>query len=165
MDSTTLTTPAGQLSLVVHASGAVAAAGFCPMSDLEARLGESTTPRPELGEVSRAMTAYLDGDLTAVDSLDVDQPGTVGQQAVWRALRDINPGMTVTYGELARTLGLSTGASRSVGSACGANLIAPIVPCHRVVRAGTSPVTNRLGGYYYGLGVKEWLLGHEARAV
>lgn len=156
LNATTMTTPAGDLSIVVD-DGTVVAAGFCPVSDLAGRLHEGVDVVDDLGPVSRAMERYFGGDLTAFDDLPVQQTGTPHQQAVWKALRDIPPGETVTYGELAARLGLPAGASRSVGTACGANLIAPIVPCHRVVRTG-----GGLGGYYYGLPTKQWLLDHES---
>jgi len=157
LTNTTLATPVGALALVVDDTGALVAAGFCPIADLERRLRATSRPVAELGAVGRAVAAYLVGDLTAVDSLAVHQPGTQHQQAVWKALRDVVPGTTVSYGQLTARLGLVPGASRAVGSACGANLVAPVVPCHRVVRGD-----GALGGYYYGLAVKRWLLEHEA---
>jgi methylated-DNA-[protein]-cysteine S-methyltransferase len=75
-------------------------------------------------------------------------------------MRDVEPGTTITYGELAARAG-SPLAARAAGSACADNLIAPIVPCHRIVRSGTLSGAKALGGYYYGLPTKEWLLAHE----
>lgn len=159
MDSTALSTPAGPLAIVTNDDGSVAAAGFCEISDLESRLHETTVPHRELGAVSRIVSSYLAGDLAAIGDLVCVQKGTAHQQRVWAALRDIPAGTTVSYGQLTQSLGMPVGASRAVGSACGANLIAPFVPCHRVIRAG-----GGLGGYYYGLTVKEWLLAHEGSA-
>jgi len=156
LSSSCVETPAGQLSLVVEGGGAVVAAGFCPVADLEARLCASSRPLADLGAVTRAVTGYLAGDLGAVDELQVSQRGTPRQQLVWATLRALPAGETVSYGGLAARLGLPPGASRAVGTACGANLVAPVVPCHRVVRGDGS-----LGGYYYGLPVKRWLLDHE----
>ena len=76
-------------------------------------------------------------------------------------MREIPPGETITYAELAERAG-NPRAVRAAGSACARNLIAPIVPCHRVVRSGES---RNLGGYYYGLSTKEWLLEHERKSV
>ncbi|HVU72644.1 MAG TPA: methylated-DNA--[protein]-cysteine S-methyltransferase [Mycobacteriales bacterium] len=157
LTATTMSTPAGAFGLVVDDDGTVVAAGFCPVSDLARRLHDDVEVVDDLGAASRAMERYFAGELTAFDVLPVRQAGTPHQQAVWKALRDIPAGETVTYGELTARLGLPPGASRSVGSACGANLIAPIVPCHRVVRTG-----GGLGGYYYGLPTKQWLLDHES---
>jgi len=73
-------------------------------------------------------------------------------------MRQIPPGQTWSYAELAAKAGRPD-ASRAAGSACARNLVAPFVPCHRVVRSD-----GTLGGYYYGLPVKEWLLAHEGRS-
>jgi methylated-DNA-[protein]-cysteine S-methyltransferase len=70
-------------------------------------------------------------------------------------MRQIPPGETWSYAELAAKAGRPQ-AVRAAGQACARNLVAPFVPCHRVVRSGGS-----LGGYYYGLAVKRWLLDHE----
>jgi methylated-DNA-[protein]-cysteine S-methyltransferase len=87
----------------------------------------------------------------------VDQPGGTFRQAAWKAMRAVPPGEVITYAELAARAG-NPGAVRAAGSACAQNRVAPIVPCHRIVRTG-----GGLGGYYYGLPVKEWLLAHEGR--
>jgi methylated-DNA-[protein]-cysteine S-methyltransferase len=70
-------------------------------------------------------------------------------------MRAVAPGTTVSYAVLAAQAG-NPDAPRAAGAACAANLIAPVVPCHRVLRTGGS-----LGGYYYGLDRKRWLLRHE----
>ena len=70
-------------------------------------------------------------------------------------MRAVAPGTTVSYAMLATQAG-NPGAPRAAGAACAANLIAPVVPCHRVLRTDGS-----LGGYYYGLDRKKWLLLHE----
>ena len=76
-------------------------------------------------------------------------------QDAWLAMRRIAPGSTLTYAELAAAAGRPA-AVRAAGSACARNLVAPFVPCHRVVRTG-----GTLGGYYYGLDVKSALLRTE----
>ncbi len=90
------------------------------------------------------------------DDLAFDLGGTPFQARVWGALRGIAWGSTTTYGALAAGLGLPAGASRAVGSACGSNPVALLVPCHRVVRTG-----GGLGGYEYGLDCKQRLLDLE----
>ena len=70
-------------------------------------------------------------------------------------MRKIPAGKTWSYAELAKRAG-SVDAVRAAGSACARNLIAPIIPCHRVVKTG-----GALGNYGYGLEVKEWFLRHE----
>ena len=77
--------------------------------------------------------------------------GTPFRRAVWKELLRIPYGRTLTYGQMARTVG-DIGASRAVGTACGANPIPLIVPCHRVVAA------NSLGGFTGGVERKRWLL-------
>ena len=88
-------------------------------------------------------------------TLALDLRGTPFQQRVWQALRDIPPGTTETYSDLATRIG-AAGASRAVGSACGANPIAVAIPCHRVVRSD-----GGLGGYRWGLERKRALLERE----
>lgn len=84
-------------------------------------------------------------------SLPLDIQGTAFQEAVWQKLREIPVGETRSYGELAASLG-RPGAVRATGSACGANPVAVIVPCHRVQRAD-----GNLGGYAWGLDRKRAL--------
>ena len=98
---------------------------------------------------------YFSGDLRALDGIGVRQPGEKFSQAAWKAMRKVAPGKTISYGELAKRAG-SADAVRAAGSACARNLIALVVPCHRIVKTG-----GALGNYAYGLGVKEWLLRHE----
>jgi len=84
--------------------------------------------------------------------------GTAFQQAVWRELSRIPPGETLSYAALAARAG-SPNAVRAVGSACGANPVAVLIPCHRALRADGS-----LGGYAWGLPIKRKLLEREAAA-
>jgi len=83
--------------------------------------------------------------------------GTNFQIQVWRALLELAPGATVTYGSLAQKLGLPNGA-RAVGNAVGANPIAWVIPCHRVLRAG-----GALGGYRWGTARKQMIRRWEER--
>ena len=110
-----------------------------------------------LGLTRAWLSAYFDG--TAADStgLPLDLRGSPFEQRVWSALLDIPPGATSTYGMIARQLG-APGAARAVGMANGANPVAIIVPCHRVIGSDGTPT-----GYGGGLERKEWLLKHEAR--
>ncbi len=107
--------------------------------------------------VLRALDAYFDGDCAALDEVRTATAGTSFQRAVWKALREIEPGTTKTYGQLANSLGRSN-ASRAVGAANGSNPIAIIVPCHRVIGAN-----GTLTGYASGLHRKRWLLDHESQ--
>ena len=83
--------------------------------------------------------------------------GTNFQVQVWRALLGLDPGTTVTYGALAKRLGLANGA-RAVGNAVGANPIAWLIPCHRVLREG-----GKLGGYRWGTARKQMIRHWEER--
>ncbi|TWT34297.1 Methylated-DNA--protein-cysteine methyltransferase [Blastopirellula retiformator] len=107
--------------------------------------------------ISEALHAYFAGDLSAVEKLPTRTGGTEFQRLIWKALRGIAPGETCSYGELARRIGKPS-ASRAVGLANGANPIAIVVPCHRVIGSGGS-----LTGYGGGLPRKRWLLDHEKR--
>jgi methylated-DNA-[protein]-cysteine S-methyltransferase len=109
----------------------------------------------DAADVGRRLAAYFAGDLRALDAIPVDTGGTRFQQRVWTALRAIPPGATRSYGELARAIGAPR-AVRAVGAANGANPVALIVPCHRVIGAD-----GRLTGYAGGLERKRWLLAHE----
>jgi len=158
IDATTLTTPAGELSLLARGD-VIVAAGFADIDTMAARLDdEPMKRRRDLGRLSRNVAAYFDGTLDAIDDLPVDQPGGDFFHAAWKVMREVPAGETITYAELASRAG-SPNAVRAAGSACARNLIAPIVPCHRIVRTGSG-----LGGYYYGLPTKEWLFAHERGA-
>lgn len=100
------------------------------------------------------LAEYFAGQRRAFD-LPLDLRGTPFQRRVWGVLLNIGWGETRSYGEVAGLLG-SPGAARAVGQACGANPVAIVVPCHRVVAAGGRP-----GGYSGGAGVKRFLLALE----
>lgn len=104
--------------------------------------------------IARALRNYAAGDVHAFEAIMVDQPGTPFRHSVWSSMREIKFGDVLSYGELAEWAGTPR-SYRAVGSACGENLAAPFVPCHRVVAAGG------IGGYGYGLEVKRALLTHE----
>ena len=101
-----------------------------------------------------AVAAEVDGRGAALD-LPLDARGTPLQQAVWAALRAIPAGTTASYAEVARAIGRPT-AARAVAQACGANPLAVITPCHRVVRAD-----GGLSGYRWGVERKRQLLSRE----
>jgi methylated-DNA-[protein]-cysteine S-methyltransferase len=154
--ATTLDTPVGSLALLVR-DDALVAAGFTSVDDQFGRLQTDASLRVvgDLGPFSTAMKAYFDGDVDSMGTLPVDQPGGAFRQAAWKVMREVPAGETISYAELASRAG-SPSAVRAAGSACALNLVAPVVPCHRIVRTG-----GALGGYYYGLSTKQWLLAHE----
>ena len=143
----TVSTPIGDVHLAAR-GGALCALSFAPLE----------LPRAHGGRVAAAerVRAFFEGDLRAFDGLPVEPEGTPFQRAVWALLREIPPGQTRTYGELAARLG---SAARAVGAANAANPIALAIPCHRVVAKG-----GALCGYAWGEGRKLWLLQHESAA-
>jgi methylated-DNA-[protein]-cysteine S-methyltransferase len=114
-------------------------------------------PGPAPTSLKRALIAYFNGNIDALADVKTATGGTPFQRQVWQALRSIPAGTTVSYGQLAATLGRK-GASRAVGGANGANPIPIVVPCHRVIGADGS-----LTGFGSGLPRKQWLLDHERR--
>jgi methylated-DNA-[protein]-cysteine S-methyltransferase len=105
--------------------------------------------------LSEAIAQYFAGDLDVIDTLPVETGGTTFQREVWSALRAIPCGTTISYGKLAERISRPA-AVRAVGLANGANPVAVIVPCHRVIGANGS-----LTGYGGGIERKRWLLNHE----
>jgi len=102
---------------------------------------------------------YFEGDFAALDGIRTATGGTAFQREVWSALREIPAGETLGYGRLAAMIGRPQ-AFRAVGAANGANPIAIVVPCHRVIGADAA-----LTGYGGGLSRKAWLLAHEKAAI
>jgi methylated-DNA-[protein]-cysteine S-methyltransferase len=119
--------------------------------ELPAYAGELRGSHP----VKSVVGEYFDGNLRGIEALAVAQPGGPFRQAAWRAMRNVKPGRVVSYADLAETAG-NLRAVRAAGTACAANRIALLVPCHRIVRTG-----GALGNYFYGVDVKQWLLKHE----
>jgi methylated-DNA-[protein]-cysteine S-methyltransferase len=155
----TLKTPVGSLSLISDGSTLVGAE-FGDAGSLKSRLSPQLIERgfrnvKSILGVSDEVRRYFDGDLNAIDQIKVKQDGGPFSQNAWRAMRKIKPGSVISYSDLAANSG-SAAAVRAAGSACARNLIAPIVPCHRIIRSDGS-----LGGYGFGLPTKTWLLKHE----
>lgn len=109
-----------------------------------------------LAEPVRQLRAFFSGDLRDFD-LKLAPEGPDFHQRVWRELCNIPYGETISYGELARRVG-SPNASRAVGRANGANPIAIVIPCHRVIGSN-----GKLTGYGGGLPRKEFLLALERK--
>jgi methylated-DNA-[protein]-cysteine S-methyltransferase len=139
---------------------------FCKgrMARLDARLArwfkdaevlDGTSPAIE--HTREWLRRYFAGESADISHLELEMRGAPFEVRVWDALRRIPAGTTTTYGAIARELG-SPSASRAVGMANGANPIAIIVPCHRVIGSN-----GTLTGYGGGLETKSWLLNHERR--
>ncbi|ABD26832.1 DNA-O6-methylguanine--protein-cysteine S-methyltransferase [Novosphingobium aromaticivorans DSM 12444] len=121
-------------------------------------------PNADLAEGGEAFERLVGDVVAAVEApgdhshIPLDVKGTAFQEAVWQALRRIPPGETRSYAEIAAEVG-KPGAVRAAGSANGANNVAVLIPCHRVIRSDGS-----LGGYAYGLEIKRRLLDKERDA-
>ena len=136
--------------------------GVCRLSFNEGREAlELRFPHAELAEGGADFSALLGDVIAAVEApgdfghIPLDVKGTAFQEAVWRELRRIPKGETRSYAEIAAAVGRPK-AVRAAGSANGANNVAVLIPCHRVVRSDGS-----LGGYAYGLDIKRALLDKE----
>ncbi len=158
-----LRTPIGEMMIAADREGNLRAALFTEdegviRQQLRLHYGEKgfalETMRNPLG-LSEAIAAYFAGELAVIDTMKVETGGTVFQRDVWRALREIPCGTTTSYGKLAARIGRPA-AVRAVGLANGANPVAVIVPCHRVIGSNGS-----LTGYGGGIERKRWLLDHE----
>lgn len=156
----TIDTPDGALTILTDSQQRVLASGWsADQAEIVARV--HPTLRPERiaegeSDAAGAARAYYGGDLSAIDGVAVHQHGTELQRAGWAALRRITPGSPLTYSEFAIELG-SPQAVRAAASICARNAPALFVPCHRVLRADGS-----LGGFAWGLDVKQSLLAREA---
>jgi methylated-DNA-[protein]-cysteine S-methyltransferase len=156
----TIDTPDGAFTILADRSGRVLASGWT--ADPGAILGRlSAALRPTdivegQTDAAAAARAYYDGDLSAIDDVEVAQSGTELQLAGWTALRGITPGAPLSYAGFAAALGQPS-AVRAAASICARNAPALFVPCHRVLRSD-----GTLGGFAWGLDVKRSLLAREA---
>lgn len=106
-------------------------------------------------EVIRQLTEYFAGELTTF-RLDLAPRGTAFQQRIWRALDSVRYGTTISYGQLAAQLGVPRDRIQALGAAIGANPLAIIRPCHRVIGSD-----GTMRGYAGGVERKQQLLAHE----
>jgi methylated-DNA-[protein]-cysteine S-methyltransferase len=155
--------PLGAMLLVTDAQQVVRALDFADHKvrlhrGLREHYGEmDLTKTPAPAEIADALTRYFAGELNALDALRTATVGSELQRRVWAALRRIPVGTTVSYGRLAKGLSfVDPRAAIDIGAANGANPIALIVPCHRVIASN-----GDLNGYAWGLHRKRWLLEHE----
>lgn len=158
-------TPIGQMLIVTDEAGQLRALNWQDHEDEMHTLfrrqyrGDSIVlhEAAEKSEATRAVQEYFDGNIPAVDRIQCATGGTDFQRVVWRALREIPHGETISYGTLAARIG-KPAAVRAVGAANGSNPISIVIPCHRVIGAN-----GALTGYGGGLSRKRWLLAHESR--
>jgi len=135
---------------------AVTGVTFLPLSE------SAQAPTDEVSERAVDELARYLADPQFRFTVPLAPAGTAFQQRVWSALSAIPPGHSRTYGEVARVV---RSAARAVGQACGANPIALIIPCHRVVGS-----TGWVGGFMNAeagdpIAIKRWLLAHEGHPI
>ncbi len=162
-----LQTPIGELLIVADRAGNLRTIDW---TDHEARMrqlldryygkdGYTIDTARDPGGLTRAMARYFKGDIAVIDTLPVETTGTPFQRSIWRQLRKIGSGKTISYATLADRVGKPK-AVRAAGLANGQNPISIVVPCHRVIGSN-----GNLTGYGGGLPRKKWLLEHEGALV
>lgn len=155
-------TPLGPFTVLVEGD-VVHASGFTTSVEQLAQLAAVQLDAVSVSDDDHgalaAVRKYFDGELSALDGVEtIERPGTAPFRTAARAaLRGIPAGTTATYTELAASAG-NPQAVRAAGSACATNPTALFVPCHRVVRTD-----GKLGGFLYGIEIKQALLDHEAK--
>lgn len=152
LSTSSIKSPIGTLVWIAD-NDLVLAAGFSTLSELLLKLSKEDKEREiksskAVGKVADLISAYFDGELDALNAIEVRQPGSHFSQAAWKAMRKIKSGKVISYADLAQRSG-SPAAVRAAGTACGRNAVAPIVPCHRIVKTG-----GALGNYGYGISKK-----------
>jgi methylated-DNA-[protein]-cysteine S-methyltransferase len=156
-----LPTPIGEIDVVTDGEGRLRVLEFHDQPQRLARaLRLHHRDQPvSIGAASTAvrdgLMAYFAGELSALNAIPWTLGGTTFQRQVWNALVEIPLGESATYGQLAHRIGRPR-AVRAAGLANGANPIAIVVPCHRVIGKG-----GALTGYGGGVERKRWLLAHE----
>src|SRR5262245_49594784 len=155
--------PLGGVLLVTDENDSVLALGFADRESRLRRQLEEKHGRHELRDVpspsaiETKLARYFAGEFDALDEVQTAAGGDELQRRVWTELRRIPAGQVTSYGELARDLGYpDPRMAVEVGAAIGANPIAIVVPCHRVIGKD-----GNLKGYAWGLHRKRWLLAHE----
>lgn len=158
-----IATPLGEFLIVADGDGNLRSTSWADYEtflrpSLEHHYGKNgftIEPGRNPGGLTHAITRYFAGELAVLDTLPVETAGTPFQQQVWRALRGIPCGTTISYATLAARIGRPN-AVRAVGLANGSNPVGVVIPCHRVIGSDGS-----LTGYGGGIERKRWLLRHE----
>lgn len=157
--SATIDSPVGKLYLLsrgetvlgLNHSGYRDLLSGLSQDELQEKIGKAA----KVKGITDKLADYFDGDLTAINSIKVKQPGAAFSQAAWSSMRKIKVGTMESYADLAYRAG-SPAAVRAAGSACAKNKIAIIIPCHRIIKSDGS-----IGAYGWGVNMKLWLLRHE----
>ncbi|WP_426998893.1 methylated-DNA--[protein]-cysteine S-methyltransferase [Pseudarthrobacter sp. N5] len=157
----TMSTPDGPFTIIAR-DGAVLASGWtADVAELTGQIHPELLPRDyedvnDLGSISAAVEAFYSGNPAPAMEVPVLQKSGPFRSHAWDVLRSVSPGTPVTYTEYADLSG-NPKAVRAAASACAFNAAALFVPCHRVVRTD-----GTLGGFRWGLSVKESLLARES---
>lgn len=167
--SRTVSTPVGRMWMVTRDDklwSAELEPRWSPMAVRASRaLGETVDPAVRFGrsraltDAERRLARYFRGELNALDDVPLDLEGSAFLAKVWRTVRRVRPGRTLSYAALAKRVG-KDGAFRAVGSANARNPCALFVPCHRIVSS-----SGGLTGYGGGIRAKAFLLSHEGVPV
>jgi methylated-DNA-[protein]-cysteine S-methyltransferase len=158
----TMSTPDGPFTILAR-DGVVLASGWtAELGELTGQVHPDLRPAEvesvtDLGTISQAVEAFYAGDPTPAMAVPVLQKSGPIRSHAWDVLRTVRPGAPVTYTEYADLSG-NPKAVRAAASACAFNAAALFVPCHRVIRTDGS-----LGGFRWGMAVKESLLAREAK--
>ncbi|GAB4086953.1 methylated-DNA--[protein]-cysteine S-methyltransferase [Myceligenerans cantabricum] len=164
MHTTRLTTPDGPFTLVTSDDAVLASGWTEDLDSLVALIHRSLLPAGAPGpssspgvldDAAAAVVAYYQGDHGAPARVPVRQASGEYRTHAWDVLRDVAPGARLTYTQYAARTGRPA-AVRAAAGACAMNAAALFVPCHRVLRTD-----GTLGGFRYGLAIKESLLGRE----
>lgn len=154
-----INTPIGELEVLASPKGIVSISHM--LEDHQSNKVQDNANPSSIKYVNEAISQleeYFNGIRTTFD-LPLKLEGTVFQKKIWNALLSIPYGETLSYKELAITVGSPKGF-RAAGSACGKNPVSIIVPCHRILTS-----KGGLGGYAGGVDRKKWLLQHESKTA
>lgn len=160
-DLLTMSTPDGPFTIIAQ-HGAVLSSGWtADPADLTGQIHPSLLPAElamvtDLGDISAAVDAFYNNEPELAMAVPVRQQSGPFRTHAWDVLRQVRPGAPVTYSEYAALAG-NPKAVRAAASACAFNAAALFVPCHRVIRTDGS-----MGGFRWGIAVKERLLAREA---
>jgi methylated-DNA-[protein]-cysteine S-methyltransferase len=159
----TVATPVGPFTIIAGDAGVLASGWTKSVDDLTNLIHPSlrpdiVNPRRDLGPITAAVIAYHEGNVSAIDDVPVIQASGPFIENAWNVLRSLPAGRPISYATFASECG-NPAAVRAAAGACARNAAALFVPCHRVLRTA-----GALGGFRWGLPVKQWLLNHESRA-
>lgn len=157
----TTPTPDGDFSIIIDEKEIAVISGFGDTNKLLEKLPKNlqfnVIKIVKKHPYQKTVKEYYCGDRFALDKIPRQQTGSDFQKEVWNEISSIKYGKTLSYGQLAKKIGRIK-ASRAVGTACGLNRLALIIPCHRVIKSN-----GAIGGYAYKINIKQSLLKREAK--